>query len=147
MKTNQQTEPQSELLDFVRDAKRLNIRTHAHPCVSLVAPLIGSDFVAGIDENTGNWVCIGQRQIESLIAQSSNDDLPAVRSRNVTLAKLLSEVPVPTRIIADGRSAVVTAFNGGWAVLAGRNQAIGLQSIELLSLLDAPDAELAEVAA
>ncbi|MFM6963356.1 MAG: hypothetical protein ACKOWJ_03700 [Micrococcales bacterium] len=141
-------EPDS-LFDFVGDARRLIIRTSTHPSVSLVAPLIGEDFIAGIAEHTGLWCCIRSNQIQSLIAQSAAElTLPEARVHPGDLAALLTSLTVPMRMQLHEQIVVVSRIQHGWAILAGSTfRAIPLAAITELALLDAPDEAMAVVAA
>ena len=137
------------LFDFVANTHILQVRTHTHPCVSLIAPIIGSDFIAGIDDQSGRWVCIAQSSVESLVAQTQPESqLPLVRNHPGGLSEFLAKLPTPTRILVRDQLHTVSAFSHGWAILLNaQTTALSLAGVEQFELFEAPDSELLEVAA
>ena len=138
------------LFSFVANTQRLTIRTNTHPCVSLIAPIIGNDFVAGIDELSGRWLCISQQHIESLVANTQQgSDLPNCRVHPGGIVDFLASIPTPTRVLVGEQLLSVRAFAHGWAILANPTgiTAVPLASQPQFALFEAPDREALEVAA
>ena len=131
------------LFNFVADAQRLELRTHTHPCVSLVAPLIGSDFVAGINEQSGRWLCVRQSEIVSLIAHHQ-DDFPACRFHSGSLIDFMMQLPTPTRMLIGERLISVRNFADSWAIVSENAElaAVSLAAVSQFTLFEAPDADL-----
>ncbi len=141
---------EQNLFTFVANTQRLAIRTHSHPAIALVAPIIGTDFVAGIDELSGRWLCIAQQHIESLVATAQPDSgLPNCRLQPGGIVDFLSRLPTPTRVLVGDQLLSVRAFAHGWAILANATgvTAVPLAAQPQFALFEAPDREVLEVAA
>ena len=147
---NQLTETvrHSTLTDFIGTTTRLRIRTHAHPSVSLVAPIIGDDYIAGINEATGHWLCLRTHTIDSLICETEiSPDLPKVRYRPISLSLFLREIPMPTKIQIDERTVIAYAIVDGWIqVFDERPRLISIDALEQLQIIESPDFALCEPA-
>ncbi len=136
----------ANLTDFIGTTTRLRIRTHAHPSVSLVAPIIGDDFIAGINEASGHWLCLRTHTIESLICETEiSPDLPHVRYRPISLALFLREIPMPTKIQLADRTVVAHAIVDGWIrIFDNEPKLISIDALEQLQIIESPDFALCE---
>lgn len=137
------------LLNFVGDANHITLRTHFHPSVSLVAVLLGDDFIAGINESSGQWWCAKLETVTSLVAQCLNDSsLPSCRFHNGSLTDFLGALPKPILIQAGENTFAVETISGAWALLVGNTgRAVPVSSLNQFVLLEAPDQAMAGLAA
>jgi hypothetical protein len=130
--------------NVIDEIRRVMVRQSREQVFSLVAPILGHDFVSGFDESTANWLCLQSFQIEDLRFESEADmTLPKLRRRSICLADFLQELPKPTAIqlqLADLR-VVNTAFTHveGEFLFVGNSRAISLRSLLSLRLLESTD--------
>ena len=138
------------LAETASQIQRIGLRTRTHPSVSLVATILGNDFVAGIEEQSGQWWCIPQRQIIEWQSTTSLDfgtdeQLPTMRIRDVELATFLGELELPIRLQLDDRVETIAAVQARWlVVLANKPRMVSLDAVGLVRLLELPDWQLAE---
>lgn len=135
--------PNRELL-VLAEARRVLVRQNREQLHSLVAPIIGQDFVSGFDEATANWLCLHSSQIEDLqFDNSSNLTLPKLRQRSICLSDFLHELPKPVAVqlqLADLRvvNSAISLVEGEFLFL-GDARAIPFRSLLSLRLLEATD--------
>jgi hypothetical protein len=115
---------------------------------SLVAPIVGKDFVVGLDEQTADWLCILKSQIAELRFSSDADaSLPTTRTRALKLEQFLGDMPMPISVSLKTaqpavRFAAIVAIGDGLLFLRARNEqvvAIGIDSIEFLRIIETAD--------
>jgi hypothetical protein len=115
---------------------------------SLVAPIVAKDFVAGLDEQTADWLCILKSQIAELRFSSDADaSLPTTRTRALKLEQFLGDMPMPISVSLKTaqpavRFAAIVAIGDGLLFLRARNEqvvAIGIDSIEFLRIIETAD--------
>lgn len=147
---NELQESVHALAETASQTRRISIRTQTHPSVSLVATVLGNDFVAGIEESSGQWWCIPQRQIvewqsTTPFDRDTDETLPAMRIRDIDLARFVGELDLPVRLQLDDRVETIAAVQAHWLIaLANKPRMISLDSVGLLRILDLPDWQLAE---
>ncbi|MEN9713801.1 MAG: hypothetical protein RLZZ164_465 [Actinomycetota bacterium] len=147
---NELQESVHALAETASQTRRISIRTQTHPSVSLVATVLGHDFVAGIEESSGQWWCIPQRQIvewqsTTPFDRDTDETLPAMRIRDIDLARFVSELDLPVRLQLDDRVETIAAVQAHWLIaLANKPRMISLDSVGLVRILDLPDWQLAE---
>lgn len=150
MISNELQESVHAFADLAKTVQRIEVRTHAHPSVSLVAPILGNNFLAGIEEGSGQWWCIPQLQIvewqsTTFLDEDNEDALPTMRVRDIDLATFLAEVALPIRMQLDDRVETIAEVKAQWLVtLSNRPRLVSLQQLELVRLLELPDWQLAE---
>lgn len=139
---------QNEILQNLHTANRLEVVTNSSTVFQLVAPIVGADFFAGLDERDGNWVCIAFAQIQrARFSKDPDAELPKLRFQKVNLEAFL--MPNGERIAiafkaqrAPIEKALVSAINHGQIWFQNQVQAITaapLASIEWLQIIDFSD--------
>lgn len=95
---------------MIFEAKRIKIST-AEKSFTLVAPIVGLDFVAGLDTEFADWNCIALSQVIRITKlEESDSDLPNLRHQEIGLLDFAKTIEKPMRIIAT-LSGVVEACN------------------------------------
>jgi hypothetical protein len=136
--------------DLAKTVQRIEVRTHTHPSVSLVAPILGNNFLAGIEDGSGQWWCIPQQRViewqsKISLGDEEQDSLPTMRIRDIDLAAFLAELTLPIRMQLDDRVETIAEVKAQWLVtLSNSPRQISLQQIQLVRLLELPDWQLAE---
>ena len=81
--------------------------------ILLISPQLGSDFVAGVDQNTGDWWAIRLAAVRSIrsVAFASNSATAVLGRSETTLAELASEwfTPIRLRLFLSGETQAVQA--------------------------------------
>ena len=87
------------------DARRVRLHFGGEQQFSLVAPILGEDFVAGFDEKTANWMCAAQTQVARIDFDPADDpELPKLRKTQAFQSIQFSSVtklirsPVPLSV-------------------------------------------------
>ena len=95
-------------LQTLAEVRRVRLRFSSEEQFSLVAPILGDDFVAGFDEQTANWMCAAQTKVARIDFEHDDDpDLPKLRRQSATLVEFLNAMPLPAAAfigMSDGRS-------------------------------------------
>lgn len=131
-------------------ANRLTIAASDQTQFSLVAPILATDFIAGLDEQTADWLCIQKSKIAEVrfnVDTSSGADLPTLRARDLKLEQLLSQMPMPISVAIKTsspalRQVAIIAVSEGLLFLRDRSEqvtAIGLHSVEFLRIIETAD--------
>ncbi|MBP6043778.1 MAG: hypothetical protein KA500_04635 [Rhodoluna sp.] len=131
-------------------ANRLTIAATDQTQFSLVAPILATDFIAGLDEQTADWLCIQKSKISEVrfnFDAANAADLPTLRARELKLEQFLSEMPMPISVAIKTSSprlrlAAIVAVSDGLLFLRDRSQlptAIGLDSVEFLRIIETAD--------
>ena len=113
------------------NCKKLQIRNCFGAHAELIAPIIGEDFIAGLDTLTGDWVCF-EIQIVTQIRQRSedDDDLPLLRNQSIDFKTFIATIDRPIRLTAIDRNGKSTAFN----LLAIHNQFLVCENSMLIPI-------------
>lgn len=126
------------------ETRRVLVRQSRELAYSMVAPIIGQDFVSGFDEASANWLCLHSAQIEELRFENDKDlTLPKLRHRSICLADFLQEFPKPTAIqlqFADLRIVNTALIQvDGEFIFVGGSRAVSVRSLLSLRLLESTD--------
>jgi hypothetical protein len=142
---------QNSILPILQKANRLEICTNASTVFHLVAPVVGTDFFAGLNERDGNWVCIAFAQCRrALFSKDPDSELPKLRFQSVALETFL--MPNKERIAVTFKSqggvienALVTAVSHGQLWFQNQGEATvaaalaGLEWLQIIEFTDSSD--------
>lgn len=85
--------------NFYEQARVLEVSLAGNLKRSLIAPILGCDFVAGLDPVSPVWFLHPLQHIRKLrITDSAEPDLPNLRQFEVGLAKFLQSIPQPCSV-------------------------------------------------
>lgn len=135
-------------MQITANANRLAIVARNQMRFSLVAPILATDFIVGLDEQTADWLCICKSQIAELRFMCDADaSLPTIRNRTLKLEQFLNEMAMPASVAiktsAPGvrLAAIVAASDGLLFVRVGSEQtvAVAFESIEFLRIIETAD--------
>lgn len=131
------------------DARRVRLHIGGEQQFSLVAPILGEDFVAGFDEKTANWMCAAQTQVARIDFDPADDpELPKLRRQSATLAEFLNAMPLPAAAsigLTDGRSQSVVLLEATAKLLfvtpasGSKAVAYSLDALRFICLIEASD--------
>lgn len=122
--------------------------------MSLIAPIIGKDFVAGYHAQRGAWICVALSKVSVLkFAIEPDARLPRLRRRTAKLEQFLAEMTLPyaVELKPTGQSefaAVLTAvddqfvyfkLSGMTSVNVSDVHAAALSSLDWVAIVDAKD--------
>ncbi len=146
---------------FVESNRCLELQKHIAGCnrivlrisgseFSLVAPILGGDFVVGFCEKRAAWMCTGKQKISLMrLFEVADAQLPRLRNRTSSLSVFIGELqpPFAAELKPSGEpafTAVVTAAEQGLVYfkrpgLHEPHSAIGLESLEWLVLIESHD--------
>lgn len=80
--------------------------------VDLLAPIIGVNFVAGLDKQNADWNVISLNSVASLQTQRIEDDeLPLVRNQELQLVDFIATLDRPVRVSAKLLDQSEVTFN------------------------------------
>ena len=133
---------------------RLSIRVSGAE-FSLVAPILGHDFVVGFCERRAAWMCLGKSKVSLLRFKTDADSqLPKLRIRATSFSEFIGEMTPPFAaeikpICEPSFVASVTAADQGlvYFKLPGLNQplsALGLETLDWLLLIESQDSAALE---
>jgi hypothetical protein len=90
----------------------LTVQTIDHNFVDLLAPIIGVDFVAGLDQTHADWLCFANHYIAHLKPKHSPDeDLPLLRKQDIKLCGFIKSLERPIRVTVKYVNQSEAAFN------------------------------------
>jgi hypothetical protein len=147
----EQRESQNSILPILPKANRLEICTNASTVFHLVAPVVGADFFAGLNERDGNWVCIAFTQCRrALFSKDTDAELPKLRFQSVALETFL--MPNKERIAVIFKSqggviekALITSVSHGQLWFQNQGEATvaaalaGLEWLQIIEFTDSSD--------
>jgi hypothetical protein len=129
-------------------ARRLRVELTDSSIHHLVAPILGCDFLAGLDEYSANWFCVNFSCLSEIRFDVSDDlELPTLRIQEITFEKFLKAMKLPIAVQIKTRGSAVKAL----AVLAIRNSlmcargpsgstiAHSLQAVEFIQIIEYSD--------
>ena len=138
----------------LKSSNRIQIRTTDSSVFSVVAPVVGADFFAGLEEQLGNWVCVSFSKCgQTVFSEVVDSELPKLRFQDVKLEDfiMLNHQPVAVAFkTANGvvEKALVADVQFGHLWLGDQNsslKAMSLESLEWLQILEFTDsADVAE---
>lgn len=80
----------------------VEITTLQNTRMRVLAPILGSNFVAGIDENLPNWIIWPLNRIVELRFEESSDlQYPILRKREISLADFIKQLPNPCDLLLE----------------------------------------------
>lgn len=84
---------------FTENARALEVSTSLLAPRELIAPILGQDFIAGLDSVAPIWHIFPMRTVHRMIFHSEIDsDLPRLRNFNIDIINFLNSVPTPCSI-------------------------------------------------
>lgn len=151
---------------FVGDNKCHALRKHIAKCnrlllrfsdgeFSLVAPILGHDFVVGFCEKRATWMCLGKTKASPLrFVIDADSQLPKLRIRTTSFSDFIVELkpPFAAEIKPTGEpsfvAAVIAADHGlVYFKLPGLHQQIsasGLENLDWMMLAESQDSAALE---
>jgi hypothetical protein len=99
-------------------ARRLRVELTDSSIHHLVAPILGCDFLAGLDEYSANWFCVNFSCLSEIRFDVSGDlELPTLRKQEITFEKFLKAMKLPMAVQIKTRGSATH----GVAIIAIRN--------------------------
>lgn len=143
-----------ELRKYVASCNRLSLRVAGNE-FSLVAPILGSDFVVGFCEKRASWMCFGKNKVTLVrFVSDADSQLPKLRNRTSSFSDFIDEMkpPFAAELKPAGEPsfvAAVTAADHGlvYFKLPGLHEplsALGLEVLDWLMLLESKDSSALE---
>ena len=126
--------------EWDRKVNCLKLQTIEHQFVDLLAPIIGVDFVAGLDNLHADWMCFSNQITANLIPQNlSDNELPLLRQQEINLVDFVKTLERPVRVAVKYQNLTEASFNllevDERYFVAESGQLIPLQSIHQLRVL------------
>lgn len=126
--------------DWKQNINLLTIQTIEGHFVDLLAPIIGLDFVAGLDQQNADWLCYSNACIANLKPRTNPDrELPLLRHQEIRIAQFMSTLELPMRVTVKYLNQSEAAFNifgvDSQYLIADDKQLIPLQSIYQFRML------------
>jgi hypothetical protein len=131
------------------EVRRVRLHFGGEQQFSLIAPILGDDFVAGFEEQTGNWMLAAHAHLARIDFDHADDhELPKLRRQSATLSDFLKSMPMPAAAslgLTDGRSqgAVLLEATAKWLFVQPASEAVAtahsLESLRFICLLEAID--------
>ncbi len=127
---------------FRWDAKvnALTVQTIDQNFADLIAPIIGIDFVAGLDHSNADWLCFSDQYVASVKTKFVLDqELPLLRRQELKICAFLKTLDRPLRVTAKYLNQFEVAFNlldaDDQFLIAENNQLIPTKAIFQLRML------------
>lgn len=118
----------------------LTIHTIDQQFVDLLAPIVGLDFVAGLDQTHADWLCFSNSYIACIkIKFSPEKELPMLRRQDINFCEFIKTLERPVRVTAKFLNQSESSFNlldaDDRFLIADQKQLIPSQSIFQLRML------------
>jgi len=98
--------------DWNRQVNCLKVQLAGKEFVDLLAPIIGVNFVAGLDKQNADWNVFSLNTVASLQPHRIEDDeLPLVRKQELQLVDFIATLDRPVRVSAKLLDQSEVAFN------------------------------------
>lgn len=128
--------------DWNRQINCLKVQLVGKEFVDLLAPIIGVNFVAGLDKQNADWFVFSLNTIASLLPHRIEDDeLPLVRRQELQLVDFIATLDRPVRVSAKLLDQSEVAFNildiQEPFIVAESNTLIPLEAITQIRVLGA----------
>ncbi len=122
------------------DVNVLTVQTIDRQFVDLLAPIVGADFVAGLDHTHADWLCFSNQYIACLKTKhSADEDLPLLRKQEITLCGFIKTLDRPVRVTVKYLNQMEAAFNlfdvNDQFLIAEQRQLIPAKAIVQLRML------------
>jgi len=136
----EELENKVQSFDWKENVNQLTVQTLDQQFVDLLAPIIGVDFVAGLDKQHADWLCFSNQFIAKVKASRTPDDeLPLVRNQDITMTQFIKTLQLPLRVTVKFLNQTESAFNifevDRQLLVAEDNQLIPAQAIYQLRML------------
>ena len=142
------------LRKYFASCNRLSLRVCGNE-FSLVAPILGSDFLVGFCEKRASWMCLGKNKVTLVrFVADADSQLPKLRIRTTSFSDFINELkpPFAAELKPAGEPsfvAAVTAADRGlvYFKLPGLHEplsALGLEVLDWLMLLESQDSSALE---
>ena len=118
----------------------VTVQTIDRQFVDLLAPIIGADFVAGLDQIHADWLCFANQYIASFKPKHlADEDLPLIRKQDIKLCGFIKTLDRPVRVTVKFLNQSEAAFNlldaDDQFLIADQQQLIPAQAIVQLRML------------
>lgn len=98
--------------DWSRQINCLKVQLAGKEFINLLAPIIGVNFVAGLDKQNADWNVFSLKSLASLQPlRISDDELPLVRNQELLLVDFIAKLDRPVRVSARLLDHSEVAFN------------------------------------
>ncbi len=98
--------------EWNRQTNCLKLQTIDQQFVDLLAPIIGVDFVAGLDRQHADWLCFTNSFVANFSTQILADsELPLIRSQEIHLVDFLKTLERPVRVTVKYQNQFEASFN------------------------------------
>lgn len=95
-----------------RQVNCLKLETIDQHFVDLLAPIIGVDFVAGLDKQHADWLCFANCNVASVSPKNLKDDeLPLVRFQEIAMTDFIKTLERPVRVTVKYQNQREATFN------------------------------------
>lgn len=132
----------------LNDFNQLKLEIFDSTTYQLVAPIVGADFFAGLDENSACWFCVAFSNVRrATFAIGSAEDLPKLRRQDVSLEQFIASSLGGAAVVFQVRGqlaerAMLTAAACGQLWLgesSGKAQAVTIASLDWLKIYNLND--------
>ena len=126
--------------DWNKQVNCLKIQLLNKSSFDLLAPILGVDFVAGLDKQNADWYCISLVAIANIQPVSNSDDeLPLLRKQKINFPEFIKTLDRPVRVVATFADQSESSFNlldvQEQFVIAESANLIPLQAIQQIRVL------------
>lgn len=138
---SQLTEPNTCFVNqaLLASCNRVNLRSGDEE-LSLIAPILGTDFVAGFHEQRASWMCIGTARLSvANFAIDGDSQLPKLRKRSVLLEHFIAEMNPPFAVefkvsAQPSFCGALTEVANGFAFYRAAQRSLGVNAVSLAAL-------------
>lgn len=88
---------QGKKFDWRAGHNCLKVRTLSNQSLDLLAPIIGINFVAGLEQDQGDWMLIAFKHCKEVVPKIVQDVLPAIREQEIELQEFVKTLEKPVR--------------------------------------------------
>lgn len=126
--------------EWNRQTNCLKLQTIDQQFVDLLAPIIGVDFVAGLDRENADWMCLANCYIANFSPLQLEDaELPLLRQQEISMWKFIKTLDRPVRVAIKYLNQTEASFNlfdvDENYLIADSELLIPNQSIQLIRVL------------
>jgi hypothetical protein len=123
-----------------KEVNCLKLQTTNNKNFELIAPIIGENFLAGLERQHADWHCFALKAISTIEPiHLVEPDLPLLRHQSIDLNQFIKTLNRPVRVCATQRDHSEVSFNlldsDEQFLVAEGNRLIPMQSITQLRML------------
>jgi hypothetical protein len=98
--------------DWKKQVNCLKLQTTFGEYTYLLAPIVGVNFVAGLDKENADWICFANPIVASINSFHLDDDeLPMLREQKIDFVELIKTFTLPVRLAVRYLDKSESAFN------------------------------------